>query len=350
MQPEVVVSPVVPPPDPILTANLYCDARLDELLGEVVAPFWRELKALAGEGSWHLWMLRYARRGEHLKIRLHGPADQRAMAQGLLEERARRYFSTLEPAEEGAPRRISMKSPPIDVDDQAVAAHPDRALLWTQYRRSHVSLASEPFLLDDRYVSLFICCLTEGCEQVLAALYPEGSRVAPLSARPGILLKLLTSGLAGPDLPAPQLAQYLAYHRDWLIRFILLGRQADPDRAVEVITQLDRRLESMTSQMEALHRVLEREWEGSGDMETAWRHSLAGLLRYSRTLCESVDYHIDPFAGDPAFVCLFKALHGVSNQLGVSMLDEAFIHHMLLRAAEPVQEPLAASSSVGARA
>lgn len=350
MQSEVAPL-AVPSPDPILTANLYCDSRLDELVAEVVAPFWRELKALAGEGSWHLWILRYARRGEHLKVRLHGPDEQRAMAQGLLEEKARRYFSALGTPEEGAPRKVSMKSPPIDADDQAEGTHPDRAILWTQYRRSHVSLAGEPFLLDDRYVALFVRCLANGCERVLDALGPEGSAAAPPGARPGILLKLLTDGLAGPDLTARQHAEYLSYHRDWLIRFTLLGRQADPDKAAEVVAQFDRRLESMASRMEALQRILEREWRGGGEPAgSAWRHSLAELLRHGRTLCRSVDYHIDPFAGDPAFVCLFKALHGVGNQLGVSILDEAFVYHMLLRAADPAREPLAAISSLGAGA
>jgi hypothetical protein len=350
MQSEVVGSLVVPPPDPILTANLYCDARLDELIGEVIAPFWRELKALTGEGSWHLWILRYARRGEHLKIRLHGPDEQRAMARDLLESRAGRYFAALGAPEEGTPRKISMKSPPIDADDQVEGAHPDRALLWTGYRRSHVSLGGEPFLLDDCYVSLFVRCLADGCERVLAALSPEGSAAAPPGARPGILLKLLTGGLAGPDLAARR-AEYLAYHRDWLIRFTLLGRQADPDKGVEVIGQFDRRLEPMAARMEALRKLLEREWREDGEpAETAWRRSLAELLRHGRALCRSVDYHIDPFAGDPAFVCLFKALHAVANQLGVSILDEAFVHHMLLRAAEMALEPLAAGSTVGARA
>ena len=344
-----VVSRVVPPPDPILTANLYCDARLDELIGKVIAPFWRELKA-AGEDSWRLWILRYARRGEHLKIRLYGPDEQRAAVQGLLKERASRYFSTLGSPEEGAPRRISRKSPPIDVDDQDEAAHPDRALLWTQYRRSHVCLAGEPFLLDDHYVSLFTRCLTNGCERILDAMCPEGSAVAPFSARPSILLKLLTDGLAGPDLPARQDAQYLAYHRDWLIRFTLLGRQADPEKAVEVVALFDRRLDPMAERMESLQRILEREWWGDGELaETAWSLSLSELLRYSRALCASVDYHIDPFASDPAFTTLFKALHAVGNQLGVSVLDEAFVYHMLLRAAESVQEPLAGGSSAGAR-
>jgi hypothetical protein len=322
---------------------------LDELIGHVVAPFWREVKAL-GKSSWHLWILRYARRGEHLKVRLHGPDEQRAIVKGLMEERARSYFSTLGAPEEGAPRRISRKSPPIDADDQTEGAHPDRALLWTEYRRSHISLAGEPFLLDDYYVSLFIRCLTNGCERVLDALCPDSSEVAPLSARPGILLKLLAKGLAGPDLPDRQRAQYLSYHRDWLIRFTLLGRQADPDKAVEVVARFDRRLESMAARMEALHRILEREWWGDGELtETPWNRSLAELLRYSRALCESVDYHIDPFASDPAFICLFKALHAVGNQLGVSMLDEAFIYHMLLCAAESVRESLAAGSSVGMR-
>lgn len=350
MQSEVVGSLVIPPPDPILTASLYCDARLDELIGEVVAPFWRELKTLVGEGSWHLWILRYARRGEHLKIRLHGPDDQKAMAKDLLESRAERYFSRLEAPEEGAPRRISMKSPPIDVEDQAEGAHPDRSLLWTGYRRSHVSLSGEPFLLDDRYVSLFIHCLAKGCDRILDALGPEGAEAAPPSARPGILLKLLAEGLGGSDLTARQRAQYLAYHRDWLIRFTLQGRQADSDKAAEVLERFDRRLESMAARMESLQRLLEREWREDGpSVETAWRRSRTELLRHGRALCRSVDYHIDPFASDPAFVCQFKVLHSVANQLGVSMLDEAFVHHMLLRAAEAL-EPLAASSTVGARA
>jgi hypothetical protein len=344
MQSEVVSLVVPPPPDPFLTVNLYCDARLDELIGRVVAPFWRELKALGG-GSWHLWMLRYARRGEHLKIRLHGPDEQRATVQGLLEQRARRYFSSLEAPEEGAPRRISRKSPPIDADDQAEGDHPDRALLWTRYRRSHVSLAGEPFLLDDRCVSLLVRCLANGCERVLDALCQDGFEVvAPGSARPGILLKLVADGLAGPDLSTRQRAQYLPYHRDWLIRFSLLGRQADPDRLTEVVAQFDRRLESMAGQMAALRKVLERDWGGGEFVETALNRSLAELLRYSRTLCESVDYHIDPFASDPAFVCLFKALHAVSNQLGVAILDEAFVYHMLTRAAGPAPEPHASDS------
>jgi Lantibiotic biosynthesis dehydratase C-term len=323
-------------PDPLLTANIYCDNRLDELVHRVVAPFWQEIKAQDPQGSSYLWIMRYTRRGEHLKLRLHGPAAMRPLMQRLLGEALERYFGSVESPREGVARRVATKSPPIDIQDQVEGIHPDRAFLWTDYRRSHVSLAGEPFLLDDRYTALFTRCLSRGCERVLQTLRPDSSGEIPRNVRQTTLVRMLIDGLAGLRFTAEQRASYLAYHRNWLVRFTLLRRQADPEKAVEALAQFDRRLEKMESQMNALRSILDDQREGTGKpSDELWSSSLADLMQYVRSLCMSPDYQIDPFASDPLFVPLFKVLHGIANQFGVPMLDEAFSHHLLLRLAEP---------------
>ncbi len=122
----------------------------------------------------------------------------------------------------------------------------------------------------------------------------------------------------------------MAYHRDWLIRFTLLKSQADLERAEEAIAQFDRRLQAKAGQVETTRKKL----TAQGTADPAWRHALAELWQYARFLCKSPNYHIDSFASDPAFACIFKVLHGLGNQLGITPLDEAFVHHLLLRAVE----------------
>jgi lantibiotic biosynthesis dehydratase-like protein len=279
--------------------------------------------------------VRYARRGEHLKIRLHGSPELQPVMKRLLAEAAEGYFASLGAPEVGAPRVVSKKSPPIDPEDIEEGVYPDRSLLWTMYRRSHISLGSEPFLLEDRYVALFTRCLAAGCRRTLEALQPDGSgRVSP-SVRPSTLLKLLIEGLSGLGFSEEQRLQYLAYHRDWLIRFTLLKNQADLERAEEAIAQFDRRLQAKAGQVEATQRKLSMQ----GAVDPAWRHALAEFWQHARFLCKSPNYHIDSFASDPAFACIFKVLHGLGNQLGITPLDEAFVHHLLLRAVEMEQRP-----------
>ena len=325
-------------PDPVLTASLYCDGRLDEIFRNVLAPFRQELGVYDAEGACYLWTVRYARRGEHLKIRLHGPEERRPLLQSLLEDIAGNYFAALGPPEQGAPRQVSEKSPPIDTEDSGEGLFPDRTLLWTGYKRSHVSLAGEPFLLDDHYVALFTRCAAAGCNQVIQVLQLDSSGIIPPSVRPSTLLKMVIDALS--SLQAEKRAMYLAYHRDWLIRFTLLKRHTDPEQAQKVLTHLDHRLQSMAAKVEATRRTQEERWEGNGEPADAnWRRSFAALSRYAEAVCQNPDYHIDPFARDPRFAFFFKVLHGLANQLGLSMMDEAFVHHLLLRAAEGMAEP-----------
>ena len=59
---------------------------------------------------------------------------------------------------------------------------------------------------------------------------------------------------------------------------------------------------------------------------------MADLRDHVAGLCGDRDDRLDPFAEDAAFNPLFKALHGLANQLGLKWLDEAYSYHLLLRA------------------
>src|SRR6476661_446290 len=110
-------------PDPALTANVYCSGRLDTVIFGAVAPFWRELRPHDPGRLGHLWLMRYGKGGEHLKIRFHGPESCRPLIRGRLEERVTAFLGSLEPAAEPAPPARE-RAPAIDVED-AAENHPD---------------------------------------------------------------------------------------------------------------------------------------------------------------------------------------------------------------------------------
>jgi hypothetical protein len=327
-------------PDPILTANLYASGLLDEAIRQVVAPFRREVRARDVQGSWRLWLVRYARGGEHLKIRLHGPAEVRPWAEEALAAAAARFFAGVTGIDTG-PRRSREDAPPIDAEDEDPEERQDRSLVWTRYRRSQVSLGGKPFLLDDRYVALVIDCLSQGCEITLDALETAQGKVAP-GLRQNALLDLLITGLAGAGLRPEGLTAYLAYHRDWLIRFGLRGHEEAGGPAA-LLQRFDAQTARMTGTLAPLRRIALQVWDGGGagldDDRSAWSRAVTDLLGHVRPLCSDPDYHLDPRAGDPVFPPLFKVCHGVANQLGLAPLEEAFAHHILLNAVVGPGEP-----------
>lgn len=313
-----------------MTANLYCAGRLDEVLQKVVAPFRQELRERSGEAG-ALWTMRYSRGGEHLKIRLHGPESCIPRARDLLEGLAEHYLAGLPGADEAPVRTAGAgQVPPIDLEDEAPDGHPDRQLVWTHYRRSHISFVGKPLLLDDTYVALAVRCLSRGCDLVLEALTDEGSR----GRRQTPLLQALIGGTAALGLPAGLRSAYFAFHRDWLVRFLLVRRGAGPEKAAELTAQFDLRRQALGASLVPLREVAEEEWggaadEGEGDVDdadAAWRSALVDLYRY----VSQSPHDLDPFAEHPAFPPIFKVFHGFANQLGVNPLDEAFVHHLLL--------------------
>jgi hypothetical protein len=329
-------------PDPVVTASIYCSGRLDAVLFHAVAPFWREIRSQDPRRLCFLWLMRYSKGGEHLKVRVHGPKSRRPVLRELLEEKVTAFLASLPEPVDRPPAAPPERAPAVDPeDDPDWGDHPDRALLWTTYRRSPVSLGGPPFLSDDRYAALLTRSLAAGCERIFALKPDAGGALAPPVRRRALLAGLIV-GLAALGFDPGKRASYLAYHRDWLLRFELPMADRCETGAVErLLPGLDGRMARMGESLLSLRRVAEAGWEGSGGApdpgegpDAGWRRSLADLLEYISPLCLDPDYRLDPFAGDPVFAPVFKVLHGFANQLGLKRLDEAFAHHVLLRIAE----------------
>jgi hypothetical protein len=317
------------PADPVLTASIYSNRGLDELIYGAIASFRARLREHDPAAAWSLWMVRYSRGGEHLKVRLHGPAQERELVQRLLEEAVEAHFAALPKPSKGVVRISRPDAPPIDPEDEALGDRPDRTLLWTGYRRSHVNLGPLPFLADDRYAELFTTALARGADLVLDALRPDAEGKIPGTLRQRALVLGLVNGIAALRFAAEDRAAYLAYHRDWLIRFNV----ADQEKEEELRARFDHRVEGMAPALEQVRRIAEAEWEaGSGLPAAGWREAVSALFAYLARFRGNPEYRVDPFTDDAAFPPLFKIFHALANHLGVGMFDEAFVHHLLLRA------------------
>ena len=314
-------------PDPVLSANVYCSGRLDELMQRAVVPFWRDLGGL--EHPCHLWTLRYGRRGEHLKLRIHGPESCRPLLRDLLSHAVEEYFSRIEEPVEEPPSNERWEMPPIDLEDQAPARAGDRSLLWTTYQRSPISLGGRPLLADDGYVSRLTRALALGFESALGIFSPDAG--SPGSLRRNALLKMLVAGLSADGFPASKRLDYLAYHRDWLLRVAIVNGGSE-----NLLDDLDRQVEKVGPGIGIIRQVVAREWSGEGEESAqylSWRRALGELFLYTDRFRGDPDFDPDPFAEDPVFLPVFKVLHGLSNQMGLRRLEEAFTFHLLLCAA-----------------
>ena len=336
-------------PDPVLTANIYCERRQDHFLSEAIVRFWREARTLEAERHSYLWFVRYGRCGEHVKVRLHAPEERRESLGALLTKTVETYFAKHEPPEP-APRKDWSSLPPIDEQDQAEQDYPDRTLLWTRYQRSHVSLGGKPFLDDDRYAALMTRCMGEGCEVVLSSLALDAAGRIPHTLRQSILLNLLLSALPTLCPASDERQEYLTYHRDWLVRFSLAQRKADPFKMAEILKYFAEQVAATSvSALEPLRAHGAAQWHSGAEADQpklqGWRSNLSSLRAYVEPLAAQPRYRLDPFATNPAFAPYFKVLHGMAKQVGRSMMNEACTHHLLLQAVTPVvrfPEPAAA--------
>lgn len=333
-------------PDPVVTANVYCSGRLDEVIVEAMVPFRDRLRETDAERAADLWLARYAKGGEHLKVRVHGPQELAEPAAALLRDSVEPALARIGQRPEGEERLSRPAAPPIDAEDRAAEDHPDRSLLFTRYGRSHVTLGGEPLLSDDEYRARMTGCLARGSDLVLDAFAEQG--VPGHGQRQRLLLKALIAGIGALGFPLEKGASYLAYHRDWLVRFPLLKRGAEPEEAQETLARLEQRAAKAAATVATLADTVAGVWverTAAGDAAdaevadndggTPWGTALAALAAYVSRFRDEPDYRLDPFAPDVVFNPVFKAYHNLANQLGLKMLDEAFAHHLLLRAAAP---------------
>lgn len=333
---------VMQAPDPVLTASIYTSAGLDGVIHAAVVPFWRTLRERYGSDGWRLWMVRYTRRGPHLKLRLYGPAEERDEVRALLEHAVRAHLPAPVP---DAPAALALgdtgiEAPPIDAEDEEAGSCPDGTLLWTHYRRSPVSLGPAAHLGSDGYVALLTACLAHAGGRVLAEFEPG---IPSASARQRALLKAVIAGLGATRFVRASREDYLAYHRDWLLRFSV----ADEARAAEARDRMDRHVDAMGDAVEQIGRVAQAQWQPAAgrdeeDGHEAWRGAITELCSYLQPFDGADGAYTDPFAMEPMMGPVFKVFHGLANQLGVPVLQEALVHHLVLRAAGCAAVPLAA--------
>lgn len=324
--------------DPTITANIYCQGLTDRLIYSAIRPFWQEALSVSNHLPLRLWLMRYRRCGQHLKVRIHAPESAKQMLKELLQRNVNTFFEAIPEADRPIPvdYQIGAGDIPIDVEDGGDSNYPDCLLLWTNYRRSFVSLGSLPFLEDDHYVDLFTRCLSEATGSVLREYHPNKKGEFTNTARQVILMKGLVEGLSALGWVEEKAAQYLAYHRDWLIRFAIFKSKTNAGKATEILEHFDKRTEGMQPLRERVLNPLAQAYLISSTAkddhpeQTPWQESLRALLDYVSPLCVNGEYQADPYAPNPAFPAPFKVFHGFANQLGIRFLEEAFSHHLLL--------------------
>jgi len=283
-----------------VTAELGCTAACGQLLRSVVVPYCRDVhsrlaRSKTGGAAFRLeWPT-----VDVAKLRLHlsVPSNRLEWAKTLLMEAScAAGEGTVEFAVPGWPRGESTD-------------HPfESGRLLTQ-------------------LETCLACSTE------IHLDAAGSMPRALSygERQHLLLAMILSAGATAFSDLSSRRRFHEFHRDWLIRYPVLQGGHGMSKVVELFGILETHVERMGSPK-------------IGDLAARVRGAVARRLhvRWSsqiRILAQTLarrdtarPFHLDPFASGLTFPALFRLLHAVARQLGVALLDEALLHHLVLRA------------------
>jgi uncharacterized protein (UPF0332 family) len=310
--------------EPCITMNVYCGRSMDEVFIRVLAPFLSDLSDLDKQGE--MWVMRYRRCGEHLKLRIYADSkhtlDLRARLSLLLSS----MLSDVIHRESETVQKLTGKAdPPIDEEDKVSSDYPAGRVLWTHYNRSHVTFGGEPYLSDDEYISSFTTCLVTGCRRVIDCFaYPQKS-IVKHADRILLLLEIVDVGLRAAHLNMNNKI-YLEYHRDWLIRFVLLKSGHNPIKHDSVITRFNQQIKSQESIWQALFAKA----KSSAEERQVLSSGIEKLMQVVHAMASRGSRQIDPYALCPEQSVLFKLLHSIANQIGLPILDEASVYHSLV--------------------
>ena len=315
--------------EPIFAATVYNNGQHDRLLDEVIRPRW-EIFSQDDAGRF-LWTMRFGARGEHIKLRIHGPDRVLEEVEVHLVPALDKFVASLtdEMAEESATAPPG-SFPAIDLED----AEPGVGVGWrkTTFRPSPFVLGGTPLVEDPAFGSLFARTQGAMAEAVLKHLVPKRHDPNFPSIRQTFGVRLVLAALIALPLdPAEQVA-YLRYHRDWFARYIAVRKHLPESRIPEILEPLDRKVERAAQAKESLARSLE---EASLQPPfLAWTNRLRAV--YDRTLSFRGDprFDLDPYTDNVSFLPLFKTLQGSANQAGLAIGSELWAYHLLLTVAE----------------
>lgn len=327
--------------DPVLSANVYCNRRLDVLMRDAIAPFRRELSARCADSR--VALFRYGKGGEHLKVWIYGPESLRETAGRLLESSCAGFLaSALADPLPGDPWISKSGLPPIDDQDEAEGDHPAKTLIFSRYRRSPVVLGCDLFAADATHVRLFAATQGAAAHLILERLAPHADTPGFFKARQALLLNTMVAAFSALRFPPDQLAAYLTYHRDWMIRTV--SRIAGPGKTpATIVADFEQRAMAQPEAVIGLAAHLAA--AGAGEMLAddplllAWRDAVGSFFAHVAGYRGRPEYDQDPFTADFAFLPLFKVLHGAGNQLGFRLSHEGFLHHLLLAAGREASSP-----------
>jgi hypothetical protein len=319
-------------PDPILCASLFPRGSLDRAVAQVVRPFWRQLDDEAADTGAYLWFLRYAKEGEHFKIRLHGPAEHRDRWAALLEQHAEACIRTAD-GEGPEEARDGGYLPPIDQDEGSSETAGEDAgprLAWTTYARRSLVMGDHRLLADDTYAALFTRALARGCELLLAD-WEEGDSESFLRLRQRFFFHRIAGALSMLWPDEEERARYLAYHRDWLIRFATLQSRSGSRAARGILERYRRERERIGGDLPDPGSGGSEDQDPGGRQERWWS-SLVELRSYLlRQRCPELGGATDPFAPDLFSPALFRVLHNQANALGLNPTTEGLLFDLLLK-------------------
>jgi hypothetical protein len=325
-------------PDPCLTANLYCNRRLDLTAREVLGALSADLASPGVSPESFLWFARYGKCGEHLKVRVHGPGSTTEVARASLETAARGFFAS--PASDPDPDVWVSKSaiPPIDPEDEYEGDYPNKYLLWTHYRRSPIVFGTEVYLDDDVHVDHFCRCQAAVTSIALEMLLPKFGEPAFPKHRQSVYIKVLLTAISVLGLSATETATYLAYHRDWLLRALV--RNVTPLGSTTESLLEEIQLRSSSSDLRPLTDHVEYALAGAKSSPSescpAFHRELSAFYEYVSTYRGKERFDQDPFTRDFAFLPIFKVLHFAANQFGFRLSHEAYVFNLLVQATTPL--------------
>jgi hypothetical protein len=321
-------------PDPCLTASLYCAGRIDWTIARCVLPVWRRVQTEQPAVPCYLWILRYGRGGEHLKLRFHGPSTLRPLIEFLLTDAASAQRPWLAHPSD-ALHTAALIASPLDEEDEVQEEWPAGSLLWTHYRRSPALFLGKPFLNDDGFVARFTSCLGCGCELLLSSFDLDNGDSLSHRRRRAMLLRALMAAVSELFREPGERIRYLTYHRDWTIRHPVLAIRGGDEKAREILERYERQVAGLSfTAMHSLRRAADEmgtEARWPVGEETAWRDALREMRRYLEALGNDPFLSPDPFVTGPLFPTVFKILHGLANQIGIDVLNEGMAYHLLLR-------------------
>ena len=282
-----------------LTVEVLGEGPGAETIRSFVVPFWKRLRSVPPEpGLADLRLEQPSNKQAPLLLHLHVPPHRQQLVEALLRESAE------------AAENVMLRLVPTPLNEAL--------------------LGEPPLSSDGELVARYRACLAQSSEIYLAAMSTRCADESSYSERQSAVLELVLTALpeALPDTDRQR--GYLAFHRDWLIRYPVLQSGHGRAKVARVFDLLQAQVARMGApghgELAAASRFVV---DGARD---SWTSCVQSLAEHLLTCEGDPRYQADPFARGPLFPVLFRLFHAVARQFGVALLDEAFLHHLVLRA------------------